>query len=55
MTLTNADPLACVERIPGEFDYDARIMIAGRLDGRAATLRNPPPAWDTCNVVFTPK
>lgn len=55
MTATNADPLACVERITGEFDYDARIMVAGRLADARATLRNPPPAWDTCNVVFTPK
>jgi hypothetical protein len=55
MTMTNADPLACVERITGEFDYDARIMVAGRLEDARAKLRNPPLAWDTCNAVFTPK
>jgi FkbM family methyltransferase len=55
MTLTNADPLACVERITREFGYDACIMVAGRLEDARATLRNLPPVWDTCNVVFTPK
>jgi FkbM family methyltransferase len=55
MVRAHADPLACIEQITREFGYDARIMVDGRLADARAALRNPPPAWETYNVVFTPK
>jgi hypothetical protein len=55
MAMTQADPLGCVERIGSELGYHARIMVDGRLADARATLKNPPPAWHTYNVLFTPQ
>jgi FkbM family methyltransferase len=52
---THAEPLACIDQIKREFDYDARILVGERLTDALQVLQDAPLPDHTCNVVFTPK
>lgn len=55
VAMTHADPGACIDRIKSEFNYDARILVEGRLVDAHAAVANVGQALNTCNVIFTPR
>jgi len=55
VAVTHADPLACIRQIKDRFDYDAWIVLSGRMVDATDAITDPSRSKDDCNVVFTPR
>lgn len=55
VAMTHMDPRACIDRINATFDYNAHILVDGRLVDAHAAIANTAQALNTCNVIFTPR